>query len=77
MPVKTTTDRLSEIPVADLPKLRDLYKSGTNVTKYNIAFITIETYIRWFKKNPSLPNVQIYCLNDDFSDGTFVLTVST
>lgn len=75
MPVKTTTDRLTEIAVADWPKLRDLYKPVANVTKSYTAFTTIENYIDWFKQDPNLGHVQFYCLNDDFSDGTFALTV--
>lgn len=70
------TDRLTEITVTDLPKLRDLYKPEANTKKSYIAFTTIEGYISWFKQKPSLANVKIYCLNDDFSDGTFAVIVS-
>lgn len=70
-------DRLVEIPTEDLPQLRDLYAPIAGVDKSYIAFMTIETYIRWFKEHTAIKNVRFYCLNDDYSDGTFVVTVST
>lgn len=70
------TDRLTEIAVVDLPKLRDLYKPVAGVTKSYIAFTTIENYIDWYNQDPNLSTVKVYCLNDDFSDGTFALIVS-
>lgn len=70
------TDRLTEIAVGDLPRLRDLYKPEANIKKSYTGFTTLETYIDWFTQDPNLQNVKLYCLNDDFSDGTFVSTVS-
>lgn len=70
------TDRLTEIAIADLPKLRDLYKPEAGVRKSYTAFTTIENYIDWCQQDPNLEHVTFYCLNDDFSDGTFIWTVS-
>lgn len=68
-------DRLTEINVADLPRLRDLYKPQVNVRKSCITLTTIETFIDWFEQNPTLTDVTFYCLNGDFSDGTFAVIV--
>lgn len=74
---KKMGDRLTEIKVSDLPKLRDLYRPEANVKKSYIGFTAIENYIDWFQQDAELTNVTFYCLNDDFSDGTFALVVST
>lgn len=71
------TDRLTEITVSDLPKLRDLYRPEANVKKSCIGFTTIENYIDWFQQDVQLATVTFYCLNDDFSDGTFAMVVSS
>lgn len=68
-------DKLTEIDRKNLPLLRDLYKPNGN--KSYTAFVTIDTYIRWLQQNPNIKNLKFYCLNDDFSRGTFVVTVST
>lgn len=70
------SDRLTEISVADLPKLSAIYASRRNDDFGYISYTTIETYIRWYQQDPHLDDVNFYCLNGDFSDGTFVITVS-
>lgn len=69
-------NKLTEINRKDLPLLQRLY--NPNEPDTHIAYTTIDTYIRWFEQNPSLNNdkVKFYCLNGDFSYGTFVVTVS-
>lgn len=67
-------DHLVEIGVKDLHNLKDLYTP--DVWKSYIAYMTIENYIRWFEQDPNLKHVQVLCLNGDYSDGTFVITVS-
>jgi hypothetical protein len=68
-------DKLVEIPRENLPKLRDLYQSDW--PKHITSFYTIDTYIKWFEKNPALDIVKIYSLNGDWEeDGTFLATVS-
>lgn len=68
-------DRLTEISVADLPKLSEKYASRREAEFGYVSFTTIETYIRWHQQDPHLEHVNFYCLNGDFSDGTFVVTV--
>lgn len=67
-------DQLKVIEKKDLPLLRDLYKPGG--TRSYTAYVTIDTYIRWFQQDPDITNVEFYCLNGDISHGTFVVTVS-
>lgn len=68
------TDRLVEIQRKDLSVLCDLYiQSGT---KNYISYTTIDNYIRWFQQDPNVKHIKVFCLNGDFSDGTFVITVS-
>lgn len=67
-------NRLVEIERKDWPKLRDLYQAD-GIRSY-IAFTTIQNYICWFEQDPHIKHVKFYCLNGDFSDGTFVVTVS-
>lgn len=68
-------DRLVEIERKDWPVLKELYKPDGK--KSYVAYITIDTYIRWFEQDPELKHVTFFCLNGDFSDGTFVVTVRT
>lgn len=69
------TDRLTEILLEDLPILCDLYRPDGK--KSYVAYMTICNYISWFRKDSNLKHVKFYCLNDDYSDGTFVVIVST
>lgn len=57
------------------PKLRDLYSPRDPNTF--LGHCAVENYIQWFVKDPSIENISIYCLNDDWSDGTFVAIVRT
>lgn len=67
-------DQLTKISRKDLPQLRDKYKDR-DVKNY-LTFVTIDTYIRWFQQDPDVKHIQFYCVNDDLSHGTFVVTVS-
>lgn len=67
-------DELIEIDRKDLMKLKNLYISDES--KNYTAFTTIDNYIRWFEQNPNVKHIKFFCLNGDFSDGTFVMTVS-
>lgn len=67
-------DRLTEIDRKDLPFLRDLFKVGS-ATSY-ISYAIIDNYIRWIQQDPLIKHLKFYCLNDDLSHGTFVVTVS-
>lgn len=68
-------DRAIEIDRNDLPKLKSLYQSNDH--KRATAYMTIDNYIRWFDQDPHIKHIRFFCLNGDFSDGTFVVTVSS
>lgn len=67
-------DNLVEIKRSELPQLRDLFL--VNWPENMIGYYTIDNFIRWFKKESTIENLIIYCLNGDWSDGTFVAIVS-
>lgn len=73
--MSTMTDTLMEIDRNDLPNLQKLYKS--NELDSCIGYMTIGNYIEFFEQDPSVKHLKVYCLNGDFSDGTFVITVSS
>lgn len=68
------SDCLVEISPKDLPVLKNLYKNdeSNNI----LAILTIENYIRWFEQDPAVEYVKFFCLNGDFSDGSFVVLAS-
>lgn len=74
MSTDTMADRLVEIDQKDWQNLKNLYKPDGS--KSYIAFTAIDNYIRWFQQNPSFKTIKFFCLNGDFSDGTFVVTVN-
>ena len=69
-------DRLTEISIEDLKRLRDLY-TPDGVKSYT-AFVTIENFLRWNEKDQKIKNenIKFLGLNDDISNGTFVVIVS-
>ena len=66
-------DRLVEIDQKHLPNLKSLYTPDGS--KSYIAYMAIDTYIRWFEQDPTVKHIKFFCLNGVFSDGTFDLTV--
>lgn len=70
----STSGFISEITKADLPKLRDLYLQDW--PENCIGYYTLNNFIRWLDKDPNIENLRFYCLNGDFSDGTFAIFVS-
>lgn len=68
-------DRLVEIEPMNLQNLKNLYTSDDK--ERCIAYMTIDNYQRWFNQDSNLKHVKILTLNGDFSDGTFVITVSS
>lgn len=68
-------DFASKVDRAFWPKLRD--KFAPSHSESFLGFSTIDFYIRFFQSEPDLPEaaVEIYCLNCDWSDGTFALVV--
>lgn len=72
-------DRLTEISIEDLKRLRDLYTpDASHGIKSLAAFVTIDTCIRWSEEDPrsKSENIKIYCLNGNISGGTFLVVVS-
>lgn len=67
-------DKICEIPAEKWAELRDLFLPNwpRNIYAYNL----LENYIRWLAKDPNIKNLKMYSLNDDWSDGTFVVVVS-
>lgn len=65
---------LVEIESKYLPDLKKLY--ALDESKSYTAFTTIDYYIRCFELDPNVKHINVYCLNGDFSDGTFVVTVN-
>lgn len=72
--VKEMSDRLVEIDRKDWSSLKQLYTPDGD--KSYTAYITIDSYIRCIEQNPNDEYIKLYCLNGDFSDGTFAVTVS-
>lgn len=72
--LSTMTDRLIEIDRKNLPILQAIYKSSG--LKGYLGYLTVGNYIGFFEQDPNVRHVKVYCLNNNFSDGTFVVTVS-
>lgn len=71
---RNMSDCLVEISPKDLPTLKNLYKN--DASNNILATLTIENYIRWFEQDPAVEYVKFFCLNGDFSDGSFVVLAS-
>lgn len=67
-------DRLVEITRRDLEILKKLYAINGSAQNY-VTYTAIDNYIRWFEKDSQLKHIKVYCLNGNFSDGTFVVIV--
>lgn len=62
-----------KIECGDWTGLRALYLPETPETILGLT--TISNYIHWNEKESPIQNLDIYSLNGDWSDGTFVLVV--
>lgn len=68
-------DTLTVIPPADWPELRDLYVA--NWPHNLVAYHTVDNFIQWHRRDPSIRNLTFYSLNGDWrKDGTYVIVVS-
>ena len=67
-------DALKKIPQSEWENLRDLYLASWPETCY--GYYAIDNYVQWKRKGISLENFHIFCLNGDWSDGTFIIEVS-
>lgn len=66
--------KLVEIDRSELVQLRNLYL--VNWPENMLGYYTVENFIRWLEKEPTLGNLVFYSLNGDWSDGTFVAIVT-
>lgn len=67
-------DILVGIDRKDWITLRNLYKE--NSVAHYLAYATIENCIQLIERYPNVKHVNLFCLNGDFSDGTFIMIVS-
>lgn len=67
-------DRLVKVPRADWPTLRDLYRHEW--PKHFQGYQNVNAFIRWTRQRPDITDLNLYSLNGDWSDGTFVIVVS-
>lgn len=70
------SNQLTPIPQESLVPLRNLYSKDW--PKNIVPSYLLQNYINWYKKDPNYvkSNVEILCLNNDWSDGTFCVIVS-
>lgn len=66
--------RLSEIHPFKWPELRDKYL--VDWPKNMLGYYTMDNYLRWVTIDPDIANLCVYALDNDWSDGTFVVIVS-
>lgn len=65
-------DTLTVIPPEDWPELRDLYEANWPVNL--VAYHTVDNFIQWHRRDPSIRNLTFYSLNGDWrKDGTYVI----
>lgn len=68
------TDQIDEIDKQHWNELRELYSKDW--PRNMVGFYTINNYIKWMEREPYTKKLNFYCLNNDWSDGTFVVIVS-
>ncbi|XP_055550857.1 uncharacterized protein LOC129733217 isoform X2 [Wyeomyia smithii] len=67
-----SADLLTVISPADWPELRDLYRDNWPCNL--VAYHTVDNFIRWHRKDPSIKNLTFYSLNNNWrTDGTYVI----
>lgn len=69
--VEMSHKRLVEVPTGDWKNLCALFKP--NWPRHILPFLSIENYSRL--KFTHKPDTKIFCLDGDWSDGTFILKV--
>lgn len=67
-------DHLVEIKRKDWQILRNLYSQNTD--QHYIGYATIWNCMRVVDQDPNVKQINLFCLNGDFDDGTFVMIVS-
>lgn len=70
------SEKFTRLGIKDWPRLQLLYKEEW--PKYIVPYYLIQNYISWHAKDEAYvdENVQLVCLDNDWSDGTFLLLVS-
>lgn len=68
-------DKLTEIDRKDLPLLKRLYDTD-GTPKHYMGLMTIDNFMSQFAQDSDVEHVKFYCLNGDFSNGTFAVVVS-
>lgn len=71
---KMTSYYLVEILPEDWKNLQKLYTRKE--LRNGVTFCTIGNYIRFYEQDSKIKHIKFYCLNGNFSDGTFVVIVS-
>lgn len=66
-------DRLVAIPGIEWKNLRDLFQPKWPANA--VAYYTIDNYINWLQLKPAMKNIQVYSLNGDWRDGTYLIVV--
>lgn len=68
-------DKICEVPPTQWVELRDMFAADwpRNIYAYNL----LENYLQWRERDPKIKNLKVYSLNGDWSDGTFVVVVSS
>lgn len=73
-----TTDRLVAVPRSKWPELRDLYRQ--ELADNFVGYQAIGTFIRWSNNKHQLSiddfHYDIFSLNGEWQDGTFIAVVS-
>lgn len=69
-----SNDKLQEVPRDDLPKLRSMFLRDW--PNHCLGYGTLQNYEHWYKKDPNYSDGRVYCLNGDWSDGSFMVIVS-
>uniref|UniRef100_A0A336M4E5 CSON009629 protein n=1 Tax=Culicoides sonorensis TaxID=179676 RepID=A0A336M4E5_CULSO len=67
------SEKFTVLPIDEWAKLRDLYKREW--PKYILPYNLLQNYISWHSKDEDYvdANVKVICLENDYSDGTFLL----
>lgn len=69
-------NKLTEIARHELPTLKELYTPDGTFKSY-MSYTLIDNYINWFGQNSNLQEIKFFCLNGNFTRGTFAVVVST
>lgn len=72
--MEISSSKLVEIPREEWNNLRDLYK--VDWPRNLVGFYTVDNFMKWTGKDPSIKNLKAFSLDGDYTDGTFLFVVS-